>query len=122
MTEGKNMQMIAYCPLIAPSKCGLKDAKNHKLDGVTAGKISLIGDTKIITFKKGTAKSGEYDACYWELDTSEVPMGSSVQIKFTKVKNMQSFIYGGASRELALMSVNDNEALAAGDTLLVDGM
>ncbi len=121
MTEGKNMQMIAYCPLIAPSKCGLKDAKSHTLDGVTAGKISLVGDTKIVS-KKGTAKSGEYDACYWEMDASAVPIGSCVQIKFTKVKNMQSFIYGGATRELALFSANENKALAVGDTLIVDHM
>jgi hypothetical protein len=42
MTDGKNMQMIAYCPLITPSKCGLKDLTNHVIDATVPGKISLL--------------------------------------------------------------------------------
>ena len=119
MTAGKNMQLIAYCPLIAPAKCGLKDATSHKVDATTKGKIHLVNETKIVT-KKGTAKSGEYDACYWELDASSIPVGSSIQITFKTVRNIQSYLYGGASRALATTSVVEgNVQLKAGDIHMV---
>lgn len=58
--------MTAYCPLIKPETCGLTGT-DHKIV-VAIGdskKISLTGATKIVA-KKGTTKSGLYDACYWE--------------------------------------------------------
>jgi hypothetical protein len=58
--------LTAYCPLIKPETCGLTGT-DHKIV-VAIGdskKISLTGATKIVA-KKGTTKSGLYDACYWE--------------------------------------------------------
>lgn len=49
-TGGKNMQMIAYCPLIKPATCGLT-SNDHKIiakphaEGAT--KISLENDAKL---------------------------------------------------------------------------
>lgn len=66
MTDGKNLQLTAYCPLIKPETCGITGT-DHKIV-VAAGdskKISLTGATKIVA-QKGTTKSGLYDACYWE--------------------------------------------------------
>lgn len=79
--------MIAYCPLITPTKCGLTGT-DHKVEvtsdltEATAKTISLVNDDKLQA-KKGTIKSGKYDACYWELVSKDIPAGQSIFVKVT---------------------------------------
>lgn len=108
--------MIAYCPLIKPSTCGLTST-DHKLEVslTTPTKISLIADNAIKT-KSGTIKTGLYDACYWELSAAPSP-GNCIHIKVTKAKNVKSYFYGGDTRSEATVSiVEDNSVLKAGET------
>ena len=112
MSSGKNMQMIAYCPLIKPSSCGLTGT-DHKIE-VAQEVTTKIGPLYLKT-KNGTTKSGLYDACYWELTAPDAIAGSKIKITITKSKNMESYLYGGATRADATSSaVEMNAKLVAG--------
>jgi hypothetical protein len=47
-------------------------------------------------------------------------MGSCIQIKFNKIKNIQTYVYGGPSRSEATISqIDGNMQPMVGDTILI---
>ena len=113
----RNMQMIAFCPMIGhPNMCGIKDG-NHKIELTAADtlaspkKITLTGKDKIVDSKG--------QSCHWALHAPTVDLGAKskncIHVKTTKVKNMEAYAYAGDSRTTATKPCHkDNSPLTAG--------
>lgn len=66
MTAGKNMQMIAYCPLMKPATCGLTSADHGVTVKPGAAKSIALKDATQLLATPGTSRTGKYGACYYE--------------------------------------------------------
>lgn len=128
LTGNRNHQMFAYCPSISHTKCGVvsDDGSDHEMV-LEARLDKQVVESTEMRYKKRTFDdpTREYDSCHYEVtfDTSvlENYNPKKIHIHISRKKEMNVFIYGGASKREATESIIDgNQQVTVGETYSID--
>jgi hypothetical protein len=114
LTDGKNYQLFAYCPLINQNTCGI--GQDSTADGnmqINATETRQIISTDKMRYRIGSPSYRRSDSCYYSIhsvDDTELKgvksiVGLRIFMKVTKKKNVNVYLYGGRDRRNAVHNV-----------------
>ena len=136
LSEGnRNFQMFAYCPKVSQISCGI--SKSFDTDtSLFATDNELVVYSKEMKYRKGDTSTRQYDFCNYKLSRDlntidderlqKIRAKSSNQkvflnLKFTKLKEMNAYIYKGKTRyDSKEMLIDGNKQVEADKVYQVD--
>lgn len=123
--------MFAYCPGITQKRCGISDESTSENMLLTATQESQKISIDTLKYQNdGSFSDKAYDFCYYEIKSTLTEEEASalkgdaesvsIQLKISKAKEMNVYIYGGDKSEALIPITDDNNKAETEKTYAVD--